>query len=80
MNKRTKYKKQLKQANMAKDRIIEKIDSIEADKLTLDNIYKVLICFDKLYDKMDQTEKRQLVSALVDKVEIYECLILTTSL
>ena len=65
---------------MAKDRIIEKIDSIEADKLTLDNIYKVLICFDKLYDKMDQTEKRQLVSALVDKVEIYECLILTTSL
>lgn len=80
MSKRTKYKKQLKQANMAKDRIIEKIGSIEADKLTLDNIYKVLICFDKLYDKMDQTEKRQLVSALVDKVEIYECLILTTSL
>lgn len=80
MSKRTKYKKQLKQANMAKDRIIEKIDSIESDKLTLDNIYKVLICFDKLYDKMDQTEKRQLVSALVDKVEIYECLILTTSL
>ena len=108
------YKKQLKQANMAKDRIIEEIDSmdaedrhfeirkkdlndrlnkmydkieessdllatalnkkhsIEADKLTVDNIYKVLICFDKLYDKMDQTEKRQLVSALVDKVEIYE--------
>lgn len=108
------YKKQLKQANMAKDRIIEEIDSmdaedrhfeirkkdlndrlnkmydkieessdmlatalnkkrsIEADKLTLDNIYKVLICFEKLYDKMDQTEKRQLVSALVDKVEIYE--------
>lgn len=108
------YKKQLKQANMAKDRIIEEIDSmdaedrhfeirkkdlndrlnkmydkieessdmlatalnkkrsIEADKLTVDNIYKVLICFEKLYDKMDQTEKRQLVSALVDKVEIYE--------
>ena len=110
----TNYKKQLKQANMAKDRIIEEIDSmdaedrhfeirkkdlnerlnkmydkieessdllatalnkkrsIEADKLTVDNIYKVLICFDKLYDKMNQTEKRQLVSALVDKVEIYE--------
>ncbi len=51
---------------------LNKKRSIEADKLTEDNIYKALICFDKLYDKMNRTEKRQLVSALVDKVEIYE--------
>lgn len=46
--------------------------SIEADKLTSDNIYKVLICFDKLYDKMDEKEKRQLISALVDEIQVHK--------
>lgn len=108
------YQKQLRQANMTKDKIIEELDcldceekhyerrkkdlnerltkiydkidntenslvtalnkkrSIEADKLTVDNIYKVLLCFDKLYTKMEQSEKRQLISALVEEVQIHE--------
>ncbi|MCD8382998.1 MAG: recombinase family protein [Clostridiales bacterium] len=45
---------------------------IEADKLTGDNIYKVLIYFDKLYAVMNETEKRQLVEALIEEVQIYE--------
>ena len=32
--------------------------AIEAEKLTGDNIYKVLICFDTLYSVMDDQEKR----------------------
>ncbi len=32
--------------------------AIEAEKLTGDNIYKVLIYFDKLYSVMDDQEKR----------------------
>ena len=37
-----------------------------ADKITGDNIYKALIFFDKLYDKMNEAEKREFLSQLVD--------------
>ena len=43
-----------------------------ADKITGDNIYKALIFFDKLYDKMNEAEKREFLSQLVDNVQIYE--------
>ena len=45
---------------------------IEAEKLTGDNIYKVLIYFDKLYSAMDDQEKRQLMESLLSEVQIYE--------
>ena len=43
-----------------------------ADKITGDNIYKALIFFDKLYAKMNEAEKREFMSQLVDNVQIYE--------
>ncbi len=46
--------------------------AIEAEKLTGDNIYKVLIFFDKLYSVMDDQEKRQLMETLLSEVQIYE--------
>ena len=46
--------------------------SIEAEKITGDNIYKVLICFDKLYFAMNDVERRQLIEALIAEVQIYE--------
>ena len=46
--------------------------AIEADKLTADNIYKVLIYFDKLYSAMDDLEKRQLMETLISEVQVYE--------
>lgn len=46
--------------------------SIEAEKITGDNIYKVLIYFDKLYKLMDEQERRQLMESLVEKIEIHE--------
>ena len=46
--------------------------AIEAERLTGDNIYKVLIYFDKLYSVMDDQEKRQLMESLLSEVQIYE--------
>lgn len=46
--------------------------SIEAEKITGDNIYKVLICFDKLYFAMNDIERRQLIEALIAEIQIYE--------
>lgn len=46
--------------------------SIEAEKITGDNIYKVLIYFDKLYFAMSDVERRQLIEVLIAEIQIYE--------
>lgn len=46
--------------------------AIEAEKLTGDNIYKVLIYFDKLYSAMNEQEKRQLMEKLILEIQIFE--------
>ena len=46
--------------------------AIEAEKLTADNIYKVLIYFEKLYAVMDEQEKRQIMESLISEINIYE--------
>ena len=48
-----------------------KKQAIEAEKLTGDNIYTVLICFDQLYGKMNDREKRQLIEELISEIQIY---------
>ena len=45
--------------------------SIEAEKLTGDNIYKVLIYFDKLYSVMNEQEKQQIMESLISEIQIY---------
>ncbi len=49
-----------------------KKQAIEAEKLTGDNIYKVLIYFEKLYAVMNEIERRQLMEALISEIQIYE--------
>lgn len=56
-------------------RLIEtraKKQAVEAEKLTGDNIYKVLIYFEKLYAVMNEVERRQLMEALISEIQIYE--------
>ena len=48
-----------------------KPNRIEAEKLTGDNIYKVLIYFDKLYAVMSEQEKRQIMESLISEIQIY---------
>ena len=49
-----------------------KKQTIEAEKLTGDNIYKVLIYFDKLYNVMNDVERRQLITSLISEIQIYK--------
>lgn len=48
------------------------ISSIMADKVTGDNIYKALIYFDDFYDKMDESERHEFMTVLLDNIQIYE--------
>lgn len=51
---------------------IAKKDTIEKDKITSDNVYKILICLDHLYKVMSDRERREFISALVSDIQIYE--------
>ncbi len=42
------------------------------DKLTFDNVYKVLIHFDKLYNVMERSDKRKLLFELIQDIHIHE--------
>ena len=48
-----------------------KKQAIEADKITGDNIYKVLICFEKLYNVMNPIERKKLMEHLISEIQIY---------
>lgn len=49
-----------------------KKETIEAEKLTGDNVYKVLMHFDRLYKVMDDAERRKLIEALILEVEVHK--------
>ena len=48
-----------------------KKQAIEADKITSDNIYKVLVCFEKLYNVMNPLERKKLMDHLISEIQIY---------
>ena len=48
-----------------------KKQAIEADKNTGDNIYKILLCFEKLYNVMNPVERKKLMEHLISEVQIY---------
>ena len=45
--------------------------AMEEEVLTLDNVYKLLLSFDKIYDIMSDKEKKDLISYLIKNIQIY---------
>jgi len=45
--------------------------SIEMKTVTLDNIFKIMLNFDKIYDKLNDDEKKALISSLIKEIQIY---------
>ena len=59
----------------AETKLIEaraKKQAVEAEKLTGDNIYKVLIYFEKLYAVMNEVERRQFMETLISEIQVYD--------
>lgn len=56
------------------DRITEcelKKASIKQDALTIDSVYKMLLVFDKVFDKMDEADKRKLIQNIISEVQLH---------
>lgn len=50
----------------------EKKSVLEADQMTAENIYRILINFERLYAIMDERKRRKLLEALIAEIQIYE--------
>ena len=48
-----------------------RIENVVKRKLTMDNIYQVLLCFKELYSQFSDLEKKEFMQSFVEKVEIY---------
>ena len=49
-----------------------KKNALEEKQVTAENIYGLLLSFDKIFDKLSELEKRKLVIHLIDEIHIYE--------
>ncbi|WHH61795.1 hypothetical protein [Petroclostridium sp. X23] len=44
--------------------------SVEMNAITLDNVYKMMINFEKVYDKISDEERKALISSLIKEIQI----------
>lgn len=45
--------------------------SVEMNAITLDNVYRLMINFEKMYDRINDEERKALVSSLIKEIQIY---------
>ena len=45
--------------------------AVEQDAITLENIYTLLANFEKVYDKINDEERKSLISSLIKEIEIF---------
>ena len=44
---------------------------MEDEAMTLDNIYRLLLSFDQIYDRMNEDEQKLMLTYLVKNIQIY---------
>ena len=50
----------------------EEIGTIRQEKITGENIYQLLLAFNKLYQSFTEAERKELIQALIESIEIYD--------
>lgn len=53
------------------DEVRRKLHTIQQEVVTADNIYKILLSFDELYSCLEESEKKELMQAMIEKVELF---------
>lgn len=49
----------------------QRIVNVNQNKLSSESVYRILSCFDKLYDKFTDKEKKQFLNAFIERIDIY---------
>ena len=51
--------------------IQDQIQTIRQEQLTGDNIYRLLLAFDKLYNTCSEAEQKELMRAIIERIDLY---------
>lgn len=54
------------------DELKQRVQSINQQRITTDNIYQLLILFDKVYEKFNALEKKEFMQSMIERVDIFE--------
>lgn len=54
------------------DDLIKKRRAVETNALNLEQVYQILLNFDKIYNKVTQDEQRKLISYIIKEIEVYK--------
>lgn len=63
---------QLEYAEMQLNDIRKRKEAILEEKITSDNIYKILVNFNSLYTVLSDIDKKRLLNELIEKIQIYD--------
>ena len=53
------------------ERCKRRIIIAEQESLNVDMIYKILLSFDEIYDKMNDRDKRELIKCMIKEIKLY---------
>ena len=53
------------------EEVTEQIQSIRREQISGENVYQLLLAFDELYDEMDEMDKKDLMRAIIERIELY---------
>ncbi|MBS5360079.1 MAG: recombinase family protein, partial [Finegoldia magna] len=63
---------QLEYAEMQLNDIRKRKEAILEEKITSDNIYKILVNFNSLYTVLSDIDKKRLLNELIEEIQIYD--------
>lgn len=53
------------------DELEEQILAIREEQISGDNVYQLLLAFDELYGEMDEPGKKELLRAIIERIDLY---------
>ena len=58
-------------ADVAMEEIRKQIQTIRSEQVSGENVYQLLLAFDELYSEMDELDKKALLRAIIERVDLY---------
>ena len=69
-----RYDEQYEKAEIIETQMDEwnsRLLSVRQEKISADNVYQLLLAFDKLYDTFTEVEQRDFMRAFIERIDIY---------
>ena len=59
------------EAELQIENIRNRIQTIRSEQISGENVYQLLLAFDELYGEMDEPDKKDLLRAIIERIDLY---------